>query len=156
VPEETKPGPQQEKRGRGRPPGTTKAKKVQRQLVRIMAAEGHERAAIADAVQVDEEMLTRDYAEELLTTKERLNAEVIAKLFETATKGQKAEAFRAQEFWVRCNAGWHEFAPRAYQPPLPAKPTAEPKPEKLGKKEQASLDAKNSPDQKSGWAKLVN
>lgn len=148
------------KRKRGRPPGKAGAKsisKAKRQLVRIMAAEELPLERIALALNITVDQLRKRCSVELTTTKDLLNAEVIAKLFETATaaSAKERDAFRAQEFWVRCNAGWHEFTPKPWQPPAPPREADEPKPEKLGKKDQAKKDAQETP-KAGGWAGLVN
>lgn len=146
------------KRGRGRPKGTAGIKhrsKESRQLVRIMAAEQVPPERIAAALDITLAQLTKQYARELTTTKDLLNAEVIAKLFQTAMMAKERDAFRAQEFWVRCNAGWHEYSPKPWQQPKPADEPKPEKAEKLGKKEQANVDAQEVP-QDGGWAGLVH
>lgn len=143
--------------------GVKDARKASRQLVRIMAAEGLPHERIAAALNISIDRLQKRYRRELTTTKDLLNAEVIARLFETATKSKERDAFRAQEFWVRCNAGWHEYSAKSWHPssqaPAPRKVAAavanEVKPEKLGKKEQANVDAQEVP-QEGGWAGLVH
>lgn len=118
----------------------------QRDMVEAMAGFGIPQDDIALVLKIDPKTLRLHYREELDRGVAVANTKVAKSLFEIATsKGQGAVT--AAIFWLKCRAGWSEYAPA----PAPTVPKERP----LGKKEQAQLDAESA-DEGTGWGGLVN
>lgn len=92
---------------------------------------------------IDEKTLRKYYRKELDSGAFKATANVARNLYRMAT-GTGREAAACAMFWMKCRAGWSEYAP----PPAP-------KLEKLGKKEQQQRDAMSG-EQGTPWHGLVN
>ena len=112
--------------------------------VETMAGLGIPEDDIAQILVIDPKTLRKHYRAQLDTGHIKANSKVAANLFRIAT-GEGREAITAAIFWLKCRAGWSEYAP----PPPPNKPA------KLGKKDQAIQDAKNA-GRGSAWGDLVH
>ena len=124
----TKPLPRKTGRPRFEPTARDRA------AVKKLAAVGVSQREIALVIGVAETTLRRHFADELVLGDVDANAKVAAALFRAATHRTKPD-IRAATFWLRCRAGWRPDMD------VPAKP---PKPEPLGKKARANLDAKTA------------
>ena len=117
----------------GRPPFAPTAR--DRRAVEAMAAAGIGQAQIALVMDIGQPTLRRHFRRELDVGAIQAQVTVTTALFREATRRTKPSV-RAMELWLRCRCGWREAA----APELPR----EPRPEPLGKKQQASLDAKTA------------
>ena len=97
--------------------------------VELMAGFGNTEDEISRILGVSKPTLRLHYAEELETGHIKATNAVAANLFKQATKDDP-KSVQAAQFWLRCRAGWSEYAP-------PQKPKLDP----VGKKEQAEIDA---------------
>lgn len=129
------------KRGRGRPPHVPTPQ--QRKMVEGMAGYGIPHPDIGLVLGMSGDSVERHYPEELARGHVVANAAVSRNLHRIAL-GSGREAVTACIFWLKCRAGWSEYAP----PPLSAD-------ERLGKKEQQAKDAMVA-EQGTGWASLVH
>jgi hypothetical protein len=127
---------------RGRPQHSPEER--QRLTVQALAGYGIPQPEIAYIVGIDPTTLRERYRAELDRGRAVANANVAKNLYAIAI-GTGREAVTAGMFWLRCRAGWSEFAPVQ----------AEPKPASLGKKDAQALAAETA-DQGTGWAGLVH
>ena len=111
-----------------------------RATARTLASFGIPQDQIALVLKIDAKTLRAHYVEELSTGSIVATAKVAANLYRIAT-GSGRQACTAAIFWMKCRAGWSEFAP----PPKPAP---------LGKKEQAEIDAVTAA-QGTTWAEVL-
>lgn len=126
---------------RGRP--RYKPNEETRRIVETMAGCGVPQVDIAMALRISQPTLIRHFRHELDVGHIKANAAVAQSLYKTAIKGGR-EGTQAAIFWLRCRAGWSEYAP-------PPAPRAQP----LGKKEQALAAAETAADG-TEWADLVH
>lgn len=117
-----------------------------RRQVEMMAGFGLTEVEIASVIGITAPTLRVHYRVELDVGHVKANAKVASNLFRQATKDDP-KAVTAAMFWLRCRAGWSEYAP----PPAPK----EAKPEPLGKKEAANLEAQSA-ESGTGWGELLN
>lgn len=118
----------------------------QRRTVQAMAGFGIPQDDIARVIGISSPTLRLHYREELDKGVTIANTAVAQNLYAKAT-GKGRESVTAGIFWLKCRAGWSEYAP----PPAP-RPTKE---EPLGKKEQAERDAETA-HEGTGWGNLVH
>lgn len=103
-----------------------------RRTVRTLARYGVPHENIANVIGISRPTLSKSFRHELDLGKSEANAAVMQTCFQMATSGRHPAA---TFFWLKCQAGWRErerdnrFDER------------EPPPPKLGKKEQAQVDA---------------
>ena len=97
-----------------------------------MAACGIREREIGLVIGISEPTLRLYFRHELDIGLIEANTKVDASLFATALKGGR-EGTDAAKFWLRCRAGWSEYAPLRHE-----------RPERLGKKAQAALDAETA------------
>jgi hypothetical protein len=122
-------------------------------LVQTLAGFGIPQEDIARHLKVDPKTLRANYRDELDNGTTVANAKVAESLYKAATatdaKGKLVykNAVTAQIFWLKTRAGWSEYSP----PPSVAMPTEK----KLGKKQQAELDAETA-DEGTPWSELVH
>ncbi|MBL4757495.1 MAG: helix-turn-helix transcriptional regulator [Rhizobiales bacterium] len=117
-----------------------------RHTVAVLTGAGESREAIADAIGCSEKTLRTYFLPELKKGGHQKRAEVILSVYQKATTGQNvaaAKAYLANGFLA------------AAQPPVPTKSEGENPVEKLGKKEQALIDAKTV-DAESSWGDLLH
>lgn len=116
----------------------------QRKTVDGMAAYGVPEAAIAQVIGISVKTLSKYFREELDTAHIRANLAVAQSLWRKAT-GEGPQSVTAAIFWAKARMGWRErdfvFDPA----PLPLK---------LGKKEQALVDAR-APDPGTSLGELM-
>jgi hypothetical protein len=128
------------KRGRGRPPFKPTPKL--RKRVSICAGGGMSQEQIAIALGIDRDTLRKHFGPELSTVAMQRRAAVLEAVFE---KGLQGNVSAAKVFI--------QNAPE-FEPP-PEKPErSEAKPERLGKKEQANVDATTA-QRGTDWADLL-
>ncbi len=116
----------------------------QRAMVEAMAGYGIPHEDIATVVGIAPKTLREHYREQLDRGHVKANAQVAGNLFKIAT-GTGREAVTAAIFWLKCRAGWSEYAP------APKVAGAEPEP---GKKALADMEAQNA-EQGTGWAGVI-
>lgn len=110
-----------------------------------MAGIGVAQDDIALVIGIDPKTLRLRYRVELDKGAILANAKVAGQLFKIATAEKPTrETITAVIFWLKCRAGWSEYAPA----PAPAAAA-------LGKKEQADLDATTA-GRGTAWADLVH
>jgi hypothetical protein len=109
----------------------------QRRQAETMAGCGIPHADIARAIGVAPMTLRKHYRDELDLGHVKATAKVAANLFRTAS-GTGPKAVTAAIFWLKCRAGWSEYAP----PPV------------AGKKEQARFDAQH-PDESTELGRIL-
>lgn len=136
----------QPKRGRGRPEYTPDEKT--KQNVIVLAGVGVSHEVIAAVVGISKPTLEKHYAHQLAHGAETANALVAANLFKQATKDDP-RAINAIALWLKCRAGWNEHGPL----PRVMREQQE-RAEKLGKKDEADLLAKN-PDESTPMGALM-
>lgn len=115
---------------------------TQRQ-VEMMAAFGNTEDQISQILGITPPTLRAHYRAELDIGFVKASNAVAHNLWRQATKDD-AKSVQAAMFWLKCRAGWSEFSPKQ-----------EPKPEPLGKKEIAQLEAETA-GQGTEWGHLVN
>lgn len=120
-----------EPKSAGRPPHVPTDQT--RRQVEMMVSFANTQEQIAAILGITEPTLRKHYEAELAIGHVKANNAVAMNLFKQATKDDP-KAIRAAEFWLERRAGWSVY--------IPVTPSA-PKDEKLGKKEQALLDAGN-------------
>lgn len=102
----------------------------QRGVVETMAAFGTPHEDIARVIGIDDKTLRKHFREELDLGTIKANAKVAQNLFDMACKPNR-DGLVAAIFWLKVRAGWSEYkAPQ--------------RPEPLGKKEQAEVDAQTA------------
>lgn len=111
-----------------------------RRQVETMAAFGNTEEQIAAVIGISDKTLRLHYRAELDLAIIKANNAVKANLFKQATKDD-LRSVQAAIFWLRCRAGWSEYAP---------KPAAE-----LGKKEIAAQAAEDA-EHGTGWGDLLH
>ena len=116
----------------------------ERDSVEAMAGFGVPHEDIARVIRIDAKALRLHYRSELDRGHAVAKTKVMQNLFTIAT-GTGREAVTASIFWLKCQAGWSEYAAP------PAAGAGAP----LGKKEQQRLDAETAADD-TGWRGLVN
>lgn len=116
----------------------------ERAMVEALSGYGVPQTEIAAIVRIDPTTLRERYREELDRGQAVANAKVAQNLFTRAT-GPSREAVTAAMFWLRCRAGWSEFAP-ANRPE---------RGEPMGKKDARELAAETA-EQGTGWSGLLN
>ena len=114
----------------GRPPFSPTSR--DRRAVEAMAAAGVAQREIALVMDIGEPTLRRHFRRELTVGAVKAQITVTNALYREATRRAKPSV-RAMELWLRCRCGWREAA----APEIPR----EPRPEPLGKKRQADIDA---------------
>jgi hypothetical protein len=124
---------------RGRPPHVPTDK--DRQQVEAMAGHGVPELDIARVIGINAMTLRKWYSQELQTGHIKANSMVAQSLYKKAM-GNGQGAVAACIFWLKCRAGWSEYAPSPLPPPL-------------GKKEQAQIDAVASA-KGTEWGHLVH
>lgn len=118
---------------------------ARRLKVEQLAACGMMQADIARAIGCHVDTLRDGFAEQLLTGRAKKRAEVLGQLFKSAKGGNVS----AQKYLEQLTG--------AVADPPPPQHAAVEKPEKLGKKEQAQIEAERPPeDGKSRWSGLLN
>lgn len=127
---------------RGRP--SHKPTPDNRKTVESLAGLGMTQPQISSIVGIHPETLRSHYREELDNGVTKANSNVAQNLY-TIAMGSGREAVTACIFWLKTRAGWSEHSP------MPGMT----KPEAVGKKEQAVLDAETA-DAGTGWAGLVH
>lgn len=123
--------------------------KERRALVEAMTGYGIPEDNIARVLTIDAKTLRKYYREELDIGMIKATVAVAQTLYGIATDRKHAKCAPAAMFWLKCRAGWSEYAP-----PPPPKPPEAPRPEPLGKKEQADLEAQDA-EIGTGWAEVV-
>jgi predicted transcriptional regulator len=113
--------------------------KAQRQEVMLLVAAGMSEPSIASVIGICQSTLRKHFAEELLFGHARKQAENLARLEKAARKGNVTA--------MKYLAGKLEVIPERAPP--------EPKPQKLGKKEAAEVDAQTA-HERSSWGELLN
>ncbi|GEP06430.1 hypothetical protein MOX02_44680 [Methylobacterium oxalidis] len=108
-----------------------------------MASFGNTEEQIAQILAIDPKTLRAHYRFELDVGHVKATNAVAMNLFRQATKDDP-KAVTAAQFWLRCRAGWSEYAPA----PAPART------KELGKKEQAALAAETAAVDTS-WDDLI-
>lgn len=131
-----------EKKPVGRP--AHKPEDEQRRQVEMMAAFGNTEPQIAQLMRISLPTLRLHYREELDLGHLKATNAVAMNIFRMATKKDDPRAIQAAMFWMKCRAGWSEFAP-----------APDPKPSPLGKKEAADL-AGQTAEKETSWNGLVN
>lgn len=111
----------------GRPPH--EPTDTTRKQVELMVAFGNTFDEIAQIQGITIPTLRVHYRKELDLGLIKANNAVKLNLYRQATKDDP-RSFQAMKFWLNCRAGWSEYAPPPAQ-----------KPEPLGKKQQANIDA---------------
>lgn len=114
-----------------------------RRQVEMMAAFGNTEEQICQIINISKPTLRLHYREELDIGFVKASNAVAMNLWRQATKDDP-KAFPAMAFWLKCRAGWSEYSPKP-----------EPKPEPLGKKEIAQLEAETA-GVGTEWGHLVN
>lgn len=109
----------------------------------MMAAFGNTEEQICMILEISKPTLRLHYRPELDIGFVKASNAVSANLWRQATKDD-FKAVPAAQFWLECRAGWSKYAPKV-----------EPKPEPLGKKEIAQLEADNA-GAGTEWGHLVN
>lgn len=127
-----------------------KPNEERRRTVEGMTGFGIPEADIARVMKIDAKTLRKYYREELDLGAIKATTSVAQTLYGIATDRTHPKCAPAGMFWLKCRAGWSEYAP----PPPPKAPEA-PRPEAIGKKEQADLDADGA-EIGTGWADVVN
>jgi len=124
------------KRGRGRPEyvPTDEA----REKVQVLRAQGMSKEAIASAMDIHVETLVKHFSVEMECAVAKKTADVMMARYRSAIGG----SVPAQNKFLELAGA------------LPPPPRKEPKPPKLGKKEQAELDAQAEPED-SDWGTLL-
>jgi hypothetical protein len=117
-----------------------------RRAVEAMAAAGIGQAEIALVMNVAQPTLRRHFRRELTVGAIRAQVAITNALYREATRRSRPSV-RAMELWLRCRCGWRE----ATAPETPR----ERRPEPLGKKAQAALDAKTA-HLDSSWEGLLD
>lgn len=126
-------------RKRGRPPYKASAK--QRRTVEEMRSCGESVASIARALDIDEDTLLKHFEQELAHGQSRRRREVIELLYRNARRGNVSAQKRLEQM----------TSPRPADENVATRLTT---PAKLGKKEQANLDALH-PDTASPMGELM-
>lgn len=122
----------------GRPPH--QPTQSQRRMVEAMAGYGIPHPDIGIVIGIAHDTLVKYYPEELARGHVVANTSVARNLHQIAL-GSGREAVTACIFWLKCRAGWNEYAPAASTVP--------------GKKEQQHSDAMTA-EQGTGWAQLIH
>lgn len=124
--------------------------------IAVMAsALGISHEIMAQEMGIDAKTLRLHYAAELRDGAERANLRVGANLFAIATSFEHPKGASSAMFWLKCRAGWSEFAAAPSRNPE----VAAEKPAKLGKKEQLEKDAQTPPPAADGvedWGRVLN
>ena len=139
--------------GAGRPKGRKEGNgfkaheptEIGRKSVEEMAGFGIPQDNIARVIGISPDTLRKHYRDELDLGHVKANTRVAQNLFSIAT-GDGRQAVTAAIFWLRVRAGWSEYAPA---------PVTTPRPEALGKKEQA-LVASEEAGRGNEWGHLVH
>lgn len=141
------------KRGRGRPPFVPTD--AQRERVKDMVAIGAPQAEIAGSIRVSIETLKNHFESELRYGRAERRAETARTIFSEARTGNLAALKLAEQ--LTAQSGMQRpimvAAPKAAEPKAPPPPPL-PKEVKLGKKEQAKIDAAN-PDPSTPMGELM-
>jgi|SRR6185369_11859499 hypothetical protein len=116
-----------------------------RKSVEAMAGFGIPEEDIARVIGIGAKTLRAYYADELALGHVKANTRVAQNLFTIAT-GTGSGAVTAAIFWLKVRAGWSEYAPA---------PVTTPRPEPLGKKEQAQV-ASEEAGRGNEWGHLVH
>jgi len=116
-----------------------------RKSVEAMAGFGIPEEDIARVIGISAKTLREHYRDELDLGHVKANTRVAQNLFSIAT-GAGAGAVTAAIFWLKVRAGWSEYAPA---------PVTTPRPEALGKKEQAQV-ASEEAGRGNEWGHLVH
>jgi transcription initiation factor TFIIIB Brf1 subunit/transcription initiation factor TFIIB len=101
-----------------------------RRMVEVLSGYGVSQADIARVVGIDEKTLRLRYATELDSGAAKVQAKLVGNLLRLAG-GSDGTALRAIMFSLNCRFGWVQSMPLG-------------KPEPLGKKEQAAIDAQTA------------
>lgn len=117
--------------------------KKDREVVTALAGFGIPTDKIASVVGITKPTLLKVFAAEIARGTAQVEANLIGNLFKLAS-GNDGTALKAIIFSLQCRFGWSQYAP-----------APEPKPEPIGKKEQATLDAQTAHEE-SGWSELVH
>lgn len=121
---------------RGRPPFKPTPK--QRRAVEQMVSVGESKATIARALRIDDDTLDKHFADELANGLARRRMEVSDLLFKSARKGNvSAQKHLDQRIGIAA-------AEAAFGGDKPAAPAEQPRPRKLGKKEEAQAAAETA------------
>lgn len=123
-------------------------KKQERAAVETLAGYGVSHDEIGLIIGIAPKTLRERYRDELDGGTALANAKVAQNLFAKAT-GNGREAVTAAMFWLRCRAGWSEYA----APPAP--PSRDRTEVPLGKKDAAQLAAETA-DEGTSWRGLLN
>jgi hypothetical protein len=103
-----------------------------RQQITLLAGLGLSQDGIAQVVGLTGPTLRKHYKKELASGAHQANAKVAASLYSMATSSSKPNV-AAAIFWLKTRAGWREAEA--------APPFVEERPPRLGKKEEANLNA---------------
>lgn len=114
-----------------------------RRQVEMMAAFGNTEDQICQILNLSKPTLRLHYRDELDVGFVKASNAVAMNLWRQATKDDP-KAVPAAIFWLKCRAGWSEYAP--------APPAKEPE---LGKKERAQIEAQTA-GSGTEWGRLVN
>lgn len=117
-----------------------------RQMVEVLAGYGVKHLEIAAAVGISDVTLRSRYKRELASGAARVEAKLVGNLLKLAS-GKDGTALKAIMFSLQCRFGWSQYAP-VHEP-------EELKPEPLGKKEQANLEAQTA-HKETAWGSLLN
>lgn len=114
-----------------------------RALVSLLAGFGISEDDIARQIGISNPTLRKYYFDELANGHVRANIRVTRRLWDIAVSKDK-QSLAACIFWLKCRAGWSEYAPPPSSKPAP-----------LGKKEVAEQDAMTAAHD-TGWDHLVH